>query len=473
MTLRYEWDAREFRAWGRRPESASASVLTVSELVLRASNALEAEFGTVAVEGEISSLKRASSGHLYWTLKDASSAVECVMYKSDNERLRFALADGAHVVVVARPTIYRVRGRFQLTVVEVMPHGRGALHLRFEELRERLGAEGLFELGRKRRLPYWPSSVGIVTSAEGAAVRDICTIIRRRAPATRIVLKPVPVQGREAAPEIARAIRWFAIHRVAEVLIIGRGGGSLEDLWAFNEEVVVRAIAESPLPIVSAVGHESDTTLADFAADLRAPTPSAAAEAVVPEAREIGRQVVGCFRRLARAVERQRLVRIESALAPIKRYGFRRVRDRAREARQRWGEAVDSMGAPVVGRIDGGRTRVRVAGADLGDPVARRLGESRRRLERAHALARELARRHERIRTRHAHLLERLHAVNPLAILDRGYAIVAGPDGLAVVDVRTLARGDALAIRVSRGRIGAVVQETIPEPSTEPGEETP
>jgi exodeoxyribonuclease VII large subunit len=483
-------DPREFAASRSRSEPAPASILTVSELVLRASNALEAEFGTVAVEGEISSLKRAGSGHLYWTLKDASSAVECVMYRSDNQRLRFGLADGARVVVVARPTIYRVRGRFQLTVVEVLPQGRGALYLRYEQLRERLAAEGLFDEARKRKLPRWPRVVGLVTSAEGAAVRDICTIIRRRAPATRMVLKPVPVQGREAAPEIARAIRWFARHRVAEVLIVGRGGGSLEDLWAFNEEIVVRAIAESPLPVVSAVGHETDTTLADFAADLRAPTPSAAAEAVVPETREIGRTVLQCFQRLARAVERQRVRRIEAALAPIRRYGFRRVCDRMRESRQRWGEASDAL-VPAVQRQQRRRIEERLAPlrrygfrrvrdqargaratlaqctAALGPTVVGRIDADRVRLERARRIARETARRHERVKTRHAHLEERLHSLSPLAILDRGYAVVHGPDGGVVTDAARLIAGDPLAIRVASGRVAARVTEV------EPGRPTP
>jgi exodeoxyribonuclease VII large subunit len=462
---------------------APASVLTVSELVLRASNALEAEFGTVAVEGEVSSLKRAGSGHLYWTLKDPSSAVECVMYRSDNQRLRFELADGVHVVVVARPTIYRVRGRFQLTVVEVLPQGRGALYLRLEALREKLAAEGLFDPARKRQLPYLPAAVGVVTSAEGAAVRDICIIVQRRSPSTRILLKAVPVQGRDAAPEIARAIRWFGRHRVAEVLIVGRGGGSLEDLWAFNEEIVVRAIVESPIPVVSAVGHETDSTLADFAADLRAPTPSAAAETVVPETRDITRFVVACFRRLARAVERNRSSRLDAVRAPIRRYGFRRVRDRSREARQRWGEAADAL-LPAVrrqaqrriderlaplrrygfrrvrDRIRGERQRFAEGVAALAPSLSARhdAGELRLRVA-TQTLVGPISLRHERVRTRHAHLLDRLHAVSPLAVLDRGYAVVQGPDGRAVTDAAALTAGDPLRIRLARGRVGARVTD--------------
>jgi exodeoxyribonuclease VII large subunit len=229
----------------------SGPVLTVSQLLLRATNALVAELGSVTVEGEISSFHHAmKSGHMYWTLKDATSEVRCVMFRSDNQQLEFPLVDGTHVVVMARPTIYPSRGQFQLQITQVLPRGRGALHLQFEALRKKLAAEGLFDSERKRSLPFWPLRIGVITSAEGAAVRDIISVIHRRAPATRIVLKPVPVQGREAAPEIARAIEWFSAQTVAEVIIVGRGGGSLEDLWAFNEEVVVRAIAASTIPIV-------------------------------------------------------------------------------------------------------------------------------------------------------------------------------------------------------------------------------
>ena len=442
------------------PTAAPATVMTVSELVMRASGALESEFGTVAVEGEISSFNLAlRSGHMYWTLKDQASQVECAMFRSDNMRLRFRIVDGERVVVIGRPTIYRVRGRFQIVVSDVLPQGRGALWLRFEELKKRLAAEGLFAEERKRPLPYWPRAVAVVTSSEGAALRDICTVIGRRSPSTRVLLKSVPVQGREAAPAIARAIRWFGRHRVAEVLIVGRGGGSLEDLWAFNEEDVVRAIVESPIPVVSAVGHETDTTLADFAADLRAPTPSAAAERVVPETREIGRTVLGCFRRLSRAIERQRLRRVDEALAPIRRYGFRRVRDRHREVRQRWGEGVDALAPSIGARVDDARLRLASARETLPDGLRGRRAEAERRLEVTRALPRELTRRVERTRTRYAHAVERLQAASPLAILERGYAVVTGPDGSVVIEATAVEAGDAVRVRLARGALGAEVTE--------------
>jgi exodeoxyribonuclease VII large subunit len=440
--------------------SVPATVMTVSELVMRAAGALDAEFGTVAVEGEISSYSWVQrSGHMYWTLKDAASQVECAMFRSDNQRLGFRVADGERVVVIGRPTIYRVRGRFQIVVSDVLPQGRGALWLRFEELKQKLAAEGLFAEARKRALPFWPRAVAVITSSDGAALRDIFTVIARRSPATRVLLKAVPVQGREAAPEIARALRWFARNRVADVLIVGRGGGSLEDLWAFNEEIVVRAIVESPIPVVSAVGHETDTTLADFAADLRAPTPSAAAERVVPETGEIARSVVACFRRLSRAVERQRLRRVEEALAPIKRYGFRRVRDRHREARQRWGEGVDALALPVRARSDDARLRLSTAREWLpGGPRGRR-AEAERRLEVARALPRELARRSERVRTRYAHAIERLQAASPLAILERGYAVVTGAGGEVIRDTAEVETGDRLRVRLARGALGTEVTD--------------
>ncbi len=443
------------------------AVMTVSELVLKASNALEAQFGTVAVEGELSSFRHVqSSGHMYWTLKDRAAQVECAMFRSDNRRLRLPLADGIHVVVVGRPTIYQVRGRFQIIVSDVLPQGRGALYLQFEALRERLAAEGLFAEERKRRLPFLPRVVGVVTSAEGAAVRDIVTVIRRRAPATRVWLKPVPVQGREAAAEIARAVRWFATRGEVEVLVVGRGGGSLEDLWAFNEEIVVRAIAESPIPVVSAVGHESDTTLADYVADLRAPTPSAAAERVVPETRHLARRTIDCFRRLAQAVERQRLRRVDDALAPIKRYGFRRVRDRLREAGQRRDEATRGMPLALAGRLDAAAVRWTRARSGLGARPRAGLEGARRRLVATRALARGTALRHERARRRHAHLVERLGASSPLAILKRGYAVVRGPDGRALTDADAVSAGDPLDIRLARGRVAADVRQTFSQQET-------
>jgi exodeoxyribonuclease VII large subunit len=434
--------------------------MTVSELVMRASGALEAEFGTVAVEGEVSSYSFVQrSGHMYWTLKDAASQVECAMFRSDNQRLRFGIVNGERVVVIGRPQIFRVRGRFQIVVSDVLPQGRGALWLRFEELKRKLSAEGLFAEERKRSLPYWPRAVAVITSSEGAALRDICTVIGRRSPSTRILLKAVPVQGREAAPSIARAIRWFARNRVADVLIVGRGGGSLEDMWAFNEEIVVRAIVESPIPVVSAVGHETDTTLADFAADLRAPTPSVAAERVVPETRAIASMVVGCFRRLSRAIERQRLRRLEETLAPIKRYGFRRVRDRHRESRQRWGEGADALAPSVKARVDDARLRLADAREALPDGPGFRRREAARRLDAARSLPRELTRRTERVRTRYAHAVERLQAASPLAILERGYAVVTGPDGAVLREAATVEAGDRVHVRLARGALGARVTD--------------
>ena len=437
-----------------------AGVMTVSELVMRASGALEAEFGTVAVEGEISSFNWAQrSGHMYWTLKDPASQVECAMFRSDNQRLGFRLTDGQRVVVIGRPLIYRVRGRFQIVVSDVLPQGRGALWLRFEELKRKLAAEGLFAAERKRRLPYWPRAVAVITSSEGAALRDICIVIRRRSPSTRVLLKAVPVQGREAAPAIARAIRWFARNPVADVLIVGRGGGSLEDMWAFNEEIVVRAIVESPIPVVSAVGHETDTTLADFAADLRAPTPSAAAERVVPDTRGIASMVVGCFRRLSRAIERQRLRRLEEAVAPIRRYGFRRVRDRHREGRQRWGEGAEALAPTLKARVDDARLRLAGVREALPDGARLRRRDAARRLEAARALPRELTRRTERVRTRYAHAVERLHGASPLAILERGYAVVTDPDGAVLREAAAVGLGDNLRVRLARGALGVRVTD--------------
>lgn len=435
--------------------------MTVSELVLKASNTLVAEFGTIVVEGEVSSFHHhRPSGHMYWTLKDRASEVRSVMFRRDNEKLGFELSDGSQVIVVARPTIYRARGQFQLEITEVVPQGRGALFLKFQALKEQLAKEGLFEAERKQELPFWPQRVGVVTSADGAAFRDIVTVLRRRAPATEILLRAVPVQGREAAPEIARAIRWFSDRQEADVLIVGRGGGSLEDLWAFNEEAVVRAIVDCRVPLVSAVGHESDTSLSDLAADLRAATPSAAAEHVVPETQEIARTVESAGRRLIKALDRQRKQRIDKALAPIRRYGFRRVRDRSFESRQRWAESTNRLAVPVSQSIQASRMRLQGGHAALVGPTSKRIALASAGLERSVSVGRTISHRSARVRARFDHVVERLEGMSPLSILDRGYAIVTAASGSIARDAADLESGEVIEVRLARGKATAEVLRT-------------
>src|SRR5213594_3881984 len=266
-------------------------ILTVTQLAALVRAALEGGVGSVWVAGEISNLRRAPSGHVYFTLKDEESQLDAVLFRSAAQALAFRPADGMEVLVYGRVSLYPARGALQLYVDTMEPRGLGALTLAFEQLKARLGAEGLFADARKRPLPRWPRAVGIVTALHGAAIHDMRTVLARRWPAAAVVLRPVRVQGRGAAREIAAGIE--DLNRLADVdvVIVGRGGGSLEDLWAFNEEVVARAIAASTVPVVSAVGHEVDFTIADFVADARAPTPTAAAALVVPDRLDVAASI--------------------------------------------------------------------------------------------------------------------------------------------------------------------------------------
>ena len=284
-------------------------LLTVSELTRHIRSNLEHQFPSVWVEGEISNLRCPSSGHQYFTLKDQASQIRAVLFRSQAERLKFALQDGLEVLVFGRLTVYEPRGDYQLLLEAVEPKGIGALQLAFMQLKSKLEAEGIFQESRKRTLPDFPERIGVVTSPVGAALHDLLTIMHRRWPLARVLIAPVAVQGGAAAGQIAAAIQMFnqlsPQFGKVEVLIVGRGGGSMEDLWAFNEEQVVRAIAASRIPIMSAVGHENDVTLADLAADFRAPTPSAAAELVVPDCMLVKEQV------------RQHRIRLERSLKSL------------------------------------------------------------------------------------------------------------------------------------------------------------
>jgi exodeoxyribonuclease VII large subunit len=279
------------------------SLLTVSALTRQIRAALEQNFTSLWVEGEISNLRCPTSGHRYFTLKDQSSQIRAVLFRSQGERLKFALQDGLEVFALGRLSVYEPRGEYQLLLETVEPKGIGELQLAFIQLKAKLEAEGLFESSRKKMLPPYPQRIGLVTSSVGAAIHDLLTIMHRRWPLARVLIAPVAVQGEEAAGQIAGAIRMLNEFGELDVLIVGRGGGSMEDLWAFNEEIVVRAIASSRIPVVSAVGHETDVTLADLAADWRAPTPSAAAELVVPDNSTVSHHLSHSEIRLARSMK--------------------------------------------------------------------------------------------------------------------------------------------------------------------------
>jgi exodeoxyribonuclease VII large subunit len=389
-----------------------ASVLSVADLTSAIALAVgRALPGPVWVEGEVSNCRPHASGHVYFTLKDDRATLRAVLFRGQARLLRFRLEDGQRLVCRGRVEIYAARGEYQLIVDTAEPRGAGALALAFEQVKTRLAAEGLFDAARKRPIPRCPGTVAVVTSPTGAALQDILNVLGRRAPGLGVRIVPVRVQGEGAAAEIAAAIAAVSAARAADVVIVARGGGSIEDLWPFNEETVVRAAAACAVPLVSAVGHETDLTLIDLAADLRAPTPSAAAELVAASAAELGAAVAALRRRLALA------------------------------ARQ---------------RLDGRRLRLAEARRRLGDPRSR-LGQARLAL--ADVSGRLAASGREAVaarRLRLASLAGRLDALSPLAILARGYAVVRRTeDGRVVTDAAQVAPGDALAIRVAQGEVSA------------------
>ena len=427
---------------------------------------LETNFAEVWLEGEISNLRAPGSGHLYCTVKDQSSQIRAVIFRSSALRLRFGLEDGLHVIVRGRLSVYEPRGEYQLILDHLEPKGRGALQLAFEQLKRRLEADGLFDGQRKRLLPAFPRTVGIVTSPTGAAVRDLMTVLHRRCPTLRIIIAPVPVQGAGSAEQIASAIH--ALNRLGsvDVMIVGRGGGSLEDLWSFNEEVVVRAIAESCIPVVSAVGHETDVTLADFAADVRAPTPSAAAEIVAPVLTEIVERLGMLTGRCRQAMSSHCLEhrqRLDLLLAHLDNIRFRILTEAQR---------VDTA---VVSMRDAVRTQLKRATVNAHTwthalmsrspalTVRRDLAmvpqlQSRLVTALSHGLARS-------VQQTHAYL-GRLHGLSPLAILDRGYAILETmPGGQVIRDAGQVSVGEQILARLAGGRLRCTVEEVRREPS--------
>jgi exodeoxyribonuclease VII large subunit len=423
---------------------AGDAVLSVAELTRQIKESLSRGFSAVWVRGEISGFKRADSGHLYFSLKDSEALIDGVMWRTTAARLAFEPRDGVEVEAFGSVTVYEKRGRYQLVCESLRPAGVGALLLALEELKRRLQAEGLFDAARKVALPRFPRRVGLVTSPVGAAVRDLVHVLRRRWPAIGIVLAPVRVQGKGAAEEIAAAVE--AMNRLGgvDVLIVGRGGGSLEDLWAFNEEPVVRAVADSRIPVVSAVGHEVDWTLSDLAADVRAPTPSAAAELVVPERREVARRVEGLAHRARLALDSSLAARRRRLEAVLSRYGFQRPRDYLGLVQQRVDDLAERMGRRVREALD--RARARLAGALAGYGLrAPRDAWLEPRRQRLGALA------------------DRLRALGPQAVLERGYCLARLPDGSLVRQARTLGVGDLLALQFASGEADARVERVRAE----------
>lgn len=433
----------------------------VRELVQQVCEQVEQEYGDIWVEGEISNCRPAPSGHLYFTLKDAEAQLPVVMFRRQALLLRFKPEDGLHVLVRGRVSVYAQRGQLQLVGETIEPVGVGSLQLAYEQLRERLKAEGLFAAARKRPLPAFPRSVGIVTSPGGAVIRDFLNIVGRRHAGLNVLLCPAAVQGEMAAFEVESALAQLNASGLVDLIVLARGGGSLEDLSAFNSERVARAIVASRLPVVSAVGHETDFTIADFVADLRAPTPSAAAELITEAQHRVADRVAAQVIRLERATRFQLLhARQMMDSVPIDRTE-RRMTTMLHRLSQRLDEFGFRMEASMSGLV---RTRQReVAGlaADVlhHDPrqmLARsreRLSTSRTRLERS--LERTLRRTGAQLGSFDA----RLRSLSPLAVLDRGYALAIGADGTVIRSIDQVAKGDRVRTRLSDGEFGSTVED--------------
>jgi exodeoxyribonuclease VII large subunit len=419
---------------------------------------IEEQFSDVYLEGEISNLRAPGSGHVYCTLKDKTSQIRAVLFRSSAVRLRFALQEGLQVIVRGRLTVYEPRGEYQIVLDTVEPKGIGALQLAFEQLKERLATEGLFDQGRKKLLPAFPRTVGIVTSPTGAAIRDILSVLQRRWPILHILIAPVQVQGGSAGHQIAEALAALNDLGSVDVIIVGRGGGSLEDLWSFNEEIVVRAIAASHVPVVSAVGHEIDVTLADFVADLRAPTPSAAAEAVVPVLVETVERLRELTLRTGQVMLRHCVFERQRLEAGIR--GVTDVRFRLQEAAQRVDDVVDRLREMVQQLLTAGRQRVHDAQRDLSglNPILSimqglaTVPQFSKRLEGRIGVI--LAQRRHRV---HA-MLAQLNTLSPLAILGRGYSILQTvPAGRVLHRANDVEIGQEVAAQLSSGRLNCTV----------------
>lgn len=395
-----------------RNASSNNAIWTVGELNAYIKDLFEIDYRLqdVEVSGEISNFSQARSGHLYFTLKDEKAQLRCVMWRTAAEQLRFTPGDGDAVVASGRVSVYEASGVYQLYAERLEPAGRGSLALAFERLKEQLADEGLFDPAHKKPIPAFPNKIGIVTSADAAALRDILNVLRRRYPLVQVLIAPTLVQGEQAPAQIVRALQWLDGRSDLDTILIARGGGSIEDLWAFNDERVVRAVFAAQHPIISGVGHETDFTITDFVADLRAPTPSAAAELAVPDREELYPLVLG----------------LQNALAAD-------IKSRIQEAR--W--EVQSLGQQLALHnpqrgLDSSSQRVDMLANRLDQSMERRLTTARNRL---------------------ALLEARLTAVNPQAILARGYAIVRDPNGRLLRTVQNAAVGDHLHVQLSDGII--------------------
>ncbi|WP_042062318.1 exodeoxyribonuclease VII large subunit [Aeromonas allosaccharophila] len=450
------------------PSSAASGreqqVFTVTRLNSAVRMILEQDLGLVWLTGELSNLAMPSSGHWYFSLKDLGAQVRCAMFKGNNRRVAFRPQDGMQVLVQARVSLYEPRGDYQLIIESMQPAGDGVLALRFEELKRRLGAEGLFDESRKRPLPREPRAVGLITSATGAALHDMLTVLKRRAPDLPVFIYPTQVQGSAAISQIVAAIAKANQRAEVDVLIVGRGGGSLEDLWCFNEEAVARAIAHSAIPVISAVGHEVDVTISDFAADLRAPTPSAAAELVAPDNQARIQRLAHLKQRLLQAMNRQQTAARHDFILLQKRLDHQDPKRRLEQQSQRLDELSTRLQQLLRQRLHQGERR-------LANLELRLQGKSPERLlaagKRRHQLAEErlyalIAKRQDLASHRLAMLTARLDGVSPLATLGRGYSITRTPRGEVISRADQVSSGDQLITTLAQGSLQVRVEGIKP-----------
>ena len=443
------------------PVRARRKVVSVSEVTAEIRTAIESGFGELWIEGEISNCRVWNTGHVYFTLKDSAAQLKAVMFRSAYRYLKFKIEDGIHVVARGRLSVYEPKGEYQLVCEHLEPHGRGALQLAFEQLKRKLQAEGLFAADRKRPIPALPRKIGIVTSLDGAALKDILKVLSRRHPNAHIVVRPCKVQGDGAGDEIARALKAIAKVGGIDVIIIGRGGGSIEDLWAFNEEPLARTIAACPVPVISAVGHEVDVTIADFVADLRAPTPSAAAEMVVAAKEEFAARIDRLYGRLTAAM-RADIQRRRSVLHVLtSRRGLAgwhvRVAMQGRHVSELTHALRRAATALIARRLREHRNRAtRLEASD----VRRRLAAMRGRLETADSRLHVIAGRvHERAQARVTALAGRLETLSPLAVLARGYAVCWNEERTAIIrQAASVAPGDRVRVTLHEGEIDCEVR---------------
>jgi exodeoxyribonuclease VII large subunit len=448
------------------PLPIERKIWTVADLVTRIRHHVESEYADLWVEGEISNCRLAPSGHIYFTLKDGDAQLLVVLFRRQASLLRFRPADGLAVLVRGRISVYESRGQLQLIAETFEPRGAGALQLAFEQLKARLLAEGLFDASRKRPLPAFPRCIGIVTSPAGAVIRDIVTVIRRRHARLKLLVYPAVVQGSASPGSVAKGIRWFNRHsELVDAIVLARGGGSMEDLAGFNDEALARTIAASKLPIVSAIGHETDFTIADFVADLRAPTPSAAAEMITAMQHRIEERIDALEARARRAIH-LRLLQAGRRYARLSAESvLLRLRDSIGHRLQRVDELDLRLGAAMHRRTRSLSQRLGMLNDRLRrQDVSLRIAATRHRLERLTDRLQQASIYLTAERRSHLNAaVTRLHALSPLSVLARGYALVYSSEGILLRSADETAAGQTIRARLSRGSLEAQVIQTKPQ----------